>query len=136
MEEVPVPLNELTDRQLHLHLVSLYTKHARVLERLESFMANLTESVAALQGAVDNVAIRLATRVATLSDAVAAAVAAGAADEAALQEALTEAQAAADAINAEIAELNSLGAEPDVPVAPVTDDEDLPPAPSDEEGTA
>ena len=136
---IPVELSDLTDRQVHLHLIGLLSRHADVLDRLDTFMADLTGSVSALQGAVDSVALRWASQMVPLTDALRAAQEAAAAAEisnaeqqAALDSALAEAQTAADAIQSEVDELNALGAEPDAPVEPVPVDE-LPPPPSEEQ---
>lgn len=138
---VDVPLEQLTDRQLHIHHIELFQQQVGVLTRLEKFMSDLTTSVASLQGAVDNMAVRFASQIVPLTEALAQAqsdldAAEGLNEEttAALQDSLNNAQAAADAINAEVAELNSIGAAPDVPVEPVPVEE-LPAPPSEETPT-
>lgn len=90
-------------------------------------MSNLTESVASLQTAVDDVAVRFNDQLTplqqALSDAQAALEAAHIEDEAqnqAIADALAAADAAASEINNQVTELNALGANPDVPVGEPT----------------
>jgi peptidoglycan hydrolase CwlO-like protein len=122
---VRVPLHELTDRQIHLHLIGLYESQVTLLKSLEHQMADLNQSVADLESAVDQINVRFATQLLALQNALTAANEALAAEElddaakdAALAEALGQAQAAADSINSQVEELNAIGAEPEVPVEP------------------
>lgn len=135
---VTLRLEELTDRQLHLHHIRLLEEQNALLKSLERHMADLQQSVSDLQEAVDGVNARVAGQVQSLTDALGAANQAladealdDAAREAALTDALAEAQAAADAIQGQVEELNAIGAEPDVPVEPETPD-DLPANPEGE----
>lgn len=135
--DVPVPLDRLTNRQLHLYLVHLLQQQQEILNRLDGFMTDLTQSVGDLQAAVDNMAVRFASQLQPLQQALADAQAQVATlqleDQAqvqALNDALANASSAADAIQAEVAELNGIGAEPSVPVEPVPVEE-LPPPPSE-----
>lgn len=138
MGTVEIEIDDLTNRQLHLLLVDLLVEQAAHNNRLEVFMSSLTESVSAMQAAVDNIAVRFASQNQVLTDALENAQTALADSEieegeakTALEEALAEAQSAADSINADVTELNSIGAAPDVPVEPVPVEE-LPPPPSEE----
>lgn len=140
MGTVPVELDQLTDRQLHLYLITLLGDQHAILQRLDVFMADLTSSVSALQTAVDSVAVRFASQLVPLTEALTQAQSAldalqdvSEADKAALADALSQIDTAAQAIDAEVAELNSLGAEPTVPVEPVPVEEM--PAPPSEEGS-
>lgn len=107
---VDVPLEEMTDRQLLLHI-------ARYVESQVILMAELDQSVADLQAAVDAVAQRFNDVVGPLNQALAdaqVAVAALQVDDAAthqqLLDALNNAQAAANEIEAQVSELNAVGA--------------------------
>ena len=122
---VSVPQDQLTARQLLLYRV------IPTLNRLDKFMADLTSSVAGLQAAVDNIAVRFASQIVPLQEALAAAQAANDETNAELTQALADASAAADSINSEVAELNAIGAAPEVPVETVPVEE-LPPPPSEE----
>lgn len=122
---VLVPLHELTDRQIHLHLIGLYESQVALLKSLEHQMADLTQSVADLEASVDAINVRFATQLLALNNALTAAQEALVAEElddeakdAALAEALGQAEAAAAAIDAQVSELNAIGAEPEVPVEP------------------
>lgn len=104
-----LPLTELTDRQLLLHL------H----KRLETFMADLNQSVTDLQQAVDDVAGRFTGVVDPLKQALSDAQTAlgnlqvqDDADKAALQAALDNASSQADQIESQVTELNSIGSNP------------------------
>ena len=121
--DVTIPLDQLTDRQLHLHHIGLLSRQAALLDRLDAFMADLTQSVAALQSAVDTMAVRFASQNGVLTEALAAAQAAADQANTELIEALNTAQQAAAQIDAEVAELNSIGARPEEPVEPVPVDE-------------
>lgn len=139
MTSISVKLEELTDRQLRLHLIFLLTEQHVILYRLDKHMSDLTQSVADLQGAVDTMAIRFASQVTPLTEALNLAQEALAdltvEDEATKQklaDALSEAASAASSIESEITELNSIGAEPTVPVEPVPVEE-MPEPPSTSE---
>jgi peptidoglycan hydrolase CwlO-like protein len=115
---VSLPLDQLTTRQLVLYLI----------DTLEKQMADLNQSVAELEAAVDAINVRFATELQNLQHALDAANEALAAEElddaakdAALQEALAEASSAALAITNQVAELNAIGAEPTTPVEPDPD---------------
>lgn len=104
---VTVPLNELTNHQLLLHLHN----------RLETTMADLSQSVSDLQAAVDGVAQRFTDQIGPLTQALSDAQAALAnltvqdeADKQALADALASAQTAADSIESQVTELNDIGA--------------------------
>lgn len=122
---VSLPLDELTDRQLHMFHIRLLVEQTATLKSLEKHMADLSQSVADLQSSVDSINVRFATEVAGLQSALDSANQAladeeldDAARDQALQEALDEANAAAEAINAQVEELNSIGADPETPVEP------------------
>lgn len=124
-QTVPVPIHELTDRQIHLHLIGLYEAQVAVLKSLEHQMADLNQSVADLEEAVDAINVRFATEVANLQSALDAANQAladeeldDAAKDQALADALAQADAAAAAINSQVEELNAIGANPEEPVVP------------------
>lgn len=124
-QSVSVPLHDLTDRQIHLHLISLYEKQAATLKHLEHFMADLNQSVEDLEQAVDAINERFATQLLTLKGALDQANQAladeeldDAAKDQALQDALGEAQSAADQISSQVEELNAIGADPETPVEP------------------
>lgn len=96
-------------------------------------MADLNQSVADLEVAVDAINVRFATELQNLTNALAAANQALAdealddvAREAALAESLAAADAAAVAIDAQVAELNAIGAAPEVPVEPEPPVEETP----------
>lgn len=138
---VSVPLDQLTTRQLLINLTRLMQKQQATLNRLDAFMADLTSSVADLQAAVDNMAVRFASQLQPLQQALADAQAQVAtleledqAQQEALNTALQNAADAAEAIQNEVTELNSIGAAPDQPVQPVPVEE-LPPPPSQETPT-
>lgn len=122
---VSVPIHELTDRQIHLHLIGLYEDQVATLKKLEHFMADLNKSIADLESAVDNINVRFATELLNLQNALATANQALADEqlddaerEQALSDALAAADAAAAAIDSQVGELNSIGAAPEEPVEP------------------
>lgn len=122
-EVVKIPLHQLTDRQLTIHLVDLLGRQVETLERLDSFMADLSQSVADLQAAVDNIATRFAAQLTPLQEALSQAqqqVSQLQSEDqeqvAQLNQLLSDASAAADAIQSEVSELNSIGANPETPV--------------------
>jgi peptidoglycan hydrolase CwlO-like protein len=126
---VSIPLGELTDRQLHLHLIGLLDRQVAVLTSLEHHMADLTTAVTDLQAAVDGINSRIAGQVADLQSQIDAGKSALAdmtaldeADKAALQAALDGAQTAADSIEGQVDELNAIGAAPETPVEPAPAD--------------
>jgi predicted nucleic acid-binding Zn-ribbon protein len=126
---VLLPLDQLTDRQIHLHLISLYDGILTTLTSLEKQMADLNQSVADLEAAVDSINERFARQLLTLKGALDSANQALADEElddqakdAALQEALGNAQAAADQISEQVKELNEIGADPETPVEPNPDE--------------
>lgn len=141
MQSVQLPLDQLTNRQLHLHLIDLLETQAHHNQRMEQFMSQLDQSVEGLQTAIDDLTVRLASQNAALTQAVSDANAALAvmtaedvSDQAALDQALLDLQAALDnaaaasaAIDGDVTALNAIGAAPEVPVEPVPVDE-LPPA--------
>lgn len=136
--KVQIPLADLTQRQLLIYQVGLWNRTVKTLEKVESFMSELTTSVAALQTAVDEVAVRFAGQVGPLTaaltaaqEALAAATLDDEADAQAIADALAEAQAAAASIDSDVAELNALGANPDVPVEPPVDVPQDPEAPEE-----
>lgn len=106
VKRVSISLDELTDRQLLLHVV------IPTLKKLEKFMSDLGTAVADLQAAVDGVAQRLLPKVADLEAALAAAQA----DDATAEQARIDAEAAVAAIRAEVDALNALGTDPSTPV--------------------
>lgn len=122
---VSLPLDELTDRQLHVYHIRLLAEQTATLKALEHQMADLNQSVADLEAAVDSINVRFATEVQNLQTALADANQAledeeldDAAKDQALADALAAADAAASAIDSQVEELNAIGAEPDVPVEP------------------
>lgn len=129
--DVPVPLDQLTDRQMTRHHLLLLERQQATLDRLDAFMADLTASVSALQGAVDTMAQRFNAQNQVLTEALDEALAAADSSNTALADALAKAQAAAAQIDAEVAELNGIGAAPEEPVEDVPV-EDLPSPPSEE----
>jgi len=123
--KVSLPLDELTDRQIHLHLIDLFESQVTTLKSLEHKMADLTQSVADLETAVDAINVRFADALVGLQAALDTATTALAdmtvddeAQKAALAQALADAQAAADAVSGQVTELNAIGAAPEVPVEP------------------
>lgn len=127
--DAAIPLSELTTRQLMFHL----------LNRTETLMADLTQSVADLQAAVDDIGIRFNEQLAPLQQALADATAEvqrlvdedvleDAAQADALNALLQQASDAADQINSQVDELNSIGAAPEEPPA----DPEQPELPVDE----
>ena len=138
---VNIALADLTNRQLKLHLIKLLEDQVKTNRRLEQFMSNLSSSVEDMQTAVDTMAVRFASQMGPLTESLAAAQAALAdlqvssdADKAALQAALNEMETAAASINSDVAELNAIGAAPDVPVEPVPVEE-MPAPPSESPGS-
>lgn len=122
---VSIPLNELTDRQVHLHLIGLYEELVSTLKSMEHQMADLNQSVADLEQAVDSINARFAGQLLSLKEALDAANQALADEELddeatqqALTEALAQAESAANQINSQVQELNAIGNEPDTPVEP------------------
>jgi peptidoglycan hydrolase CwlO-like protein len=133
ISHVPVPIHELTDRQIHLHLLNMYDNVVTLLKSLEHQMADLNQSVADLEASVDAINVRFATQLLALQNALTEANDALAAEdlddearEQALSEALASAQSAADAIDSQVTELNAIGAEPETPVEPEGGDEPHP----------
>lgn len=134
-EYARIPLSELTTRQLMFHL----------LHRLESTMADLNQSVADLQAAVDAVGARFTGLIEPLKQALVDANQALAdmtvqdeADKAALQAALDNASAQADQIEGQVTELNEIGADPAPDPEPEPEPEPTPepdPEPTPEEPT-
>lgn len=122
---ISLPVDQLTDRQIHLHLIGLYERQVAVLESLEKHMADLNQSIADLETAVDNINTRFAGQLLTLKSALDDAHQAladeeldDAAKDQALQEALANAESAANQINTQVQELNAIGSEPETPVEP------------------
>ena len=139
--DVSLPLDQLTDRQLTLFHISLLDEQVQTLRRLDYFMSDLASSVASLQAAVDTMAVRFNAQNQVLTDALANATqqleALQIDDDAAKQslaDALAAASAAAEEIDSNVAELNSIGAEPSTPVENVPVEE-LPEAPADTSST-
>ena len=116
---VSVPLDQLTARQLLINLTRLLQKQQVTLNRLDSLMTDLSQSVDDLKNAVDGVAQRLLPEIAALEDALAAAQA----DDADAATIAADAQAAVANIRTEVDRLNALGTDPSTPV-----DTDTPPA--------
>ena len=112
-KKVTLQLDELTDRQLLLHVV------IPTLNALEKKMTDLSSSVDDLKNAVDGVAQRLLPEIAALEDALAAAQA----DDADAAAAQADAEAAVANIRNEVDRLNALGTDPSTPV-----DTETPPA--------
>lgn len=102
---VQVAVEDATLEQLAVESVRLLHVLNTRFELLEIRMSALTETVTALQGAVDGVAQRLLPQLATLETQLADALA----DDA-------EAAAAVVAIRTEVDRLNALGGEPSTPV--------------------
>lgn len=157
---VRIPLEELTNRQLHLHLIGLLDRQAVILNRLDSIVSNLPQSLDDLTAAVDAVAARfndvvdplvtanadLRTQVQQLIDSD---VIEDAEQAAALQAAMDAQDAAAERIQEQVTELNAIGSgsteepgdggtgeEPpadggDTPTDPVTGETPAEPAPAD-----
>jgi peptidoglycan hydrolase CwlO-like protein len=122
---VSLPIDQLTDRQIHIHLIGLYEKQVTILTSLEHQMADLNQSVADLEVAVDAINVRFADALVGLQSALDAATSSLAdmtvddeAQKAALTQALADAQAASDTISGQVTELNAIGAAPEVPVEP------------------
>jgi hypothetical protein len=107
-KRVSLPLDEMTDRQLLLHVV------IPALNALEKKMSDLGTAVADLQSAVDGVAQRLLPEIAALEDALAAAQS----DDADAAAAAADAAAAVANIRTEVDRLNALGSDPTTPVDP------------------
>lgn len=107
-KRVSVQLDELTTRQLLLHVV------IPKLTSLEKLMSDLGTAVADLQSAVDGVAQRLLPEIAALEDALAAAQS----DDADAAAAAADAAAAVANIRTEVDRLNALGSDPTTPVDP------------------
>jgi hypothetical protein len=116
-KKVSLQLDEMTDRQLLLHVV------IPSLTRLEKLVTELDSAVDDLKNAVDGVAQRLLPKIADLEAALAAAQA----DDANAAEAAANAQAAVAAIRAEVDALNALGTDPSTPVDTETPPADPPP---------
>ena len=133
MDPVLIDVDKLSSRQLHHVVITMLETQALTLQRLDTFMTDLTASVASLQTAVDGVAVRFASQLVPLTEALATAQSAldalqvqDDADKAALAAALADASTAADSINSDVSQLNALGADPSAPVEPVPVEE-LPP---------
>jgi peptidoglycan hydrolase CwlO-like protein len=128
---VKVPLEDLTDRQLHIYLLSrlhlLEEVHASQI-RIEAHMADLSQSVSELTSAVDAIGVRFQEVVQPLHQALADAQKAladeeldDAAKDQALADALAAAEAAGSEIQAQVAELNQIGTPVEVPSEPDPD---------------
>lgn len=122
---VSLPLSELTNRQIHLHLIGLYEEQVATLKSLETHMADLSQSVADLESAVDAINARFAGQLLALNTALQEAKQALADEELddvatqdALNQALANAESAANQINTQVQELNAIGAEPSTEVEP------------------
>lgn len=122
-ETANIPLSELTTRQLVFHL----------LDRTETLMADLNQSVADLQAAVDAVGARFTGLIDPLKQSLSDAQSALAdlqvqddADKQALQDALDNASAQADSIEGQVSELNDIGSEPAPEPAPEPEPEPTP----------
>lgn len=111
-KRVSLALEELNDHQLLLHVV------LPALTSMEKKMADLNQSVADLEAAVDNINSRFAAQLVNLQSALDAANAAADASNTELQQALSDAQAASDAIEGQVSELNSIGADPSTDPVP------------------
>ncbi len=143
---VSVPIRELTDRQLLLHLAETVEEQTNATNRMEKQMATLKTAISDLQNAVDGVAVRLNGLVEPLrqslveyQERVSALELEDATQVAELERLGAEAQAAVDEIGAQVDELNALGADPSTPVEPEpvdpepTPEEPVDPAPAPEE---
>jgi ABC-type transporter Mla subunit MlaD len=97
-QTVPIPLTELSARQLALY-------NTRLLLELRNLMSDLDQAVDDLKAAVDGVAQRLLPKIQDLEAALAAAQA----DDADVNDAVSQ-------IRAEIDNLNALGQDPSTPV--------------------
>lgn len=134
---VTLPIEELTNRQLHLHLIDLLNRQAGTLNRLDTFMTNLSQSVEDLTGAVDAIGVRfneildpllaanadLRSQVQALLDAD---VIEDAEQAAALQAAMDAQDQAAAQIQEQVTELNAIGTTPEP--SPEEPPADQPPA--------
>ena len=84
----------------------------QIINQIGNVMADLDQSVADLNAAVQGVADRVGPNVQALKDALAAAQAADATDQASLSDALAKASTAADAIESDVTALNNVAASP------------------------
>jgi len=141
-QDVSVPIYELTNRQLHLHLIDLYERQVTVLNRLEKHMADVNQSLEDLEAAVDSINSRFAAQLLALNSALQEAKQAladeeldDAATQDALNQALADAETAANRINTQVQELNAIGAEPETEVEPDETPVDETPIEEPAEGT-
>lgn len=97
---IPVKIQDASPKQILIHIFN-------TVNRMEAIMAKATETLTAIQTAVDGVAQRLLPQLQNLKDALTAAQA----DDA-------EVSSALDAMMLEVDRLNALGADPASPVDP------------------